>query len=311
MTETRSPIEIDTRLAALYEQAYVLDGRLAATLDHLHGALGDKREVVRYRATGPWGRSHADVLATDPETVASYERAGIERLLNEHHELTVELAQVEAETSDLDAVYRADPWPRFFLCMANGGHIHSSLECRTLHRDTRMSWLPTLSGRTEADAVAEMGPALCTVCYRSAPVEYTGGELHITRLEREARKAENDAKRDAKRAKKAEKALFADDPDREIQVNSYTRVGTILQANSFLKSYRVDLLGYGKSTHPQELADGIAEALAARLGSTVDEVWATVEKKAQAQHRKDIKEGERFKARNPHLAQYFKETPGA
>lgn len=64
-------------------------------------------------------------------------------------------------------------WARFF--MVTGGHIHSSTGCHTLYPTTRIGWLPDLSGETEADAVAAHGALLCTVCFPSAPVEWTDG----------------------------------------------------------------------------------------------------------------------------------------
>jgi hypothetical protein len=72
---------------------------------------------------------------------------------------------------------RRGGWTRFYT--VRGGHIHSSMNCQTCHRDgkvTDMGWTPQLSGRTEAEAMAELGPqafALCTVCYPHAPLEWT------------------------------------------------------------------------------------------------------------------------------------------
>lgn len=62
-------------------------------------------------------------------------------------------------------------WSRFF--MVPGGHIHSSTGCHTLRPTTWISWLPELSGESEAEAVAAHGSVLCTHCFPSAPVEWT------------------------------------------------------------------------------------------------------------------------------------------
>lgn len=82
---------------------------------------------------------------------------------------------LNGEIATLDAVFHAaGGWTRFFL--VQGGHIHSSLHCSTCNNGrqrTRFGWLPALSGRTEADAVAEHGAILCSVCYPSAPVAWT------------------------------------------------------------------------------------------------------------------------------------------
>ena len=66
-------------------------------------------------------------------------------------------------------------WSRFFLVTSSSGHVHSSQRCCTCHKGrqaTRFALVPTLSGSTEAEAVAELGPALCSVCYPAAPVEH-------------------------------------------------------------------------------------------------------------------------------------------
>lgn len=41
---------------------------------------------------------------------------------------------------------------------------------------TKVGWLPEVSGLTEAEAVAEYGAILCTICFPSAPVEWTRGK---------------------------------------------------------------------------------------------------------------------------------------
>ncbi len=64
-------------------------------------------------------------------------------------------------------------WQRFF--MVPGGHIHASTGCHSLRITTLITWLPELSGETEAEAVAEHGAMLCTKCFPSAPVEWTIG----------------------------------------------------------------------------------------------------------------------------------------
>jgi hypothetical protein len=62
-------------------------------------------------------------------------------------------------------------WTRFFLVE----HVHSSMNCSSFRPTTKVLWLPGLSGQTEAEAVAEHGAILCTICFPSAPVEWTRG----------------------------------------------------------------------------------------------------------------------------------------
>jgi len=85
-----------------------------------------------------------------------------------------ELDELRAQAEPMEAEYQAAPWSRFFLVNNSGGHIHSSMHCSTCRITTSFSWLPTLSGLTEKDAVDAHGPLLCSVCFPSAPVEWIG-----------------------------------------------------------------------------------------------------------------------------------------
>ena len=88
--------------------------------------------------------------------------------LREAHE---EIARLGAEINALDDVFRANGWARFEA--VPGGHIHNrNATCHTLRPTTRVAWVVELSGDTEADAVAQYGPALCSHCFKSAPVEW-------------------------------------------------------------------------------------------------------------------------------------------
>lgn len=64
-------------------------------------------------------------------------------------------------------------WQRFFLVQ----HIHSNRNCASFRMGTRIGWMPDVSGLNEAEAVAQYGPVMCTICFPSAPVEWTGGQL--------------------------------------------------------------------------------------------------------------------------------------
>ena len=64
-----------------------------------------------------------------------------------------------------------DGWSRFFA--VPGGHIHSSMNCSTCQWTTTYGWLPDVSGLDEEAAVEAHGALLCTICFPSAPVEWT------------------------------------------------------------------------------------------------------------------------------------------
>ena len=90
---------------------------------------------------------------------------------------TVEIAEeVEALTAQAEALSNAAKeldrelytgWTRFFLVK----HIHNTQHCSSFRWNTRIGWLPSVSGLTEVEAVSEYGETLCTKCFASAPVE--------------------------------------------------------------------------------------------------------------------------------------------
>lgn len=117
-------------------------------------------------------------IAADRKMVrAGYDRDGhyTERIAKA--EAVIEAIMVEARplaeaARKFDAKHYTG-WNRFFT--VPDGHIHRSTSCHTLRATTRIGWTPNLSGRTEREAVEELGPTLCTVCFPSAPVEWSMG----------------------------------------------------------------------------------------------------------------------------------------
>src|SRR6478752_7603092 len=81
-------------------------------------------------------------------------------------------AVVQNELIEKDEIYRSAPWSRFVEVTSSNGHIHSHTACSTCNPRTTYGWWPELSGLTEADAVAKLGPILCSVCFPSAPTEW-------------------------------------------------------------------------------------------------------------------------------------------
>lgn len=68
-------------------------------------------------------------------------------------------------------------WPRFYLVANAGGHIHKSMSCSTCRPSTQYVFLPELSGLSEEQAVKAQGPVLCSICFPSAPIDWTEGSL--------------------------------------------------------------------------------------------------------------------------------------
>lgn len=170
-TETRSPAVVDSELAQAHGAYRLAQRKAANAMDNVHEAVGDRGKRVRGRRvhTLTDAQALAKAQEADPGAYVSY----LSRTLGQLLTSVQEAAQAEQEAAQaiaaLDAEYTG--WSRFFL--VPGGHIHSSMHCSTCYPTTEFGWLPELSGKSEAEAVAEQGALLCTVCYPSAPVEWT------------------------------------------------------------------------------------------------------------------------------------------
>lgn len=204
-----------------------------------------------------------------------------------------DIAKLTEEAKPLEAIYADEGgWSRFFLVTNTNGHIHADTSCSTCYATTLFSWLPELSGLTEADAVESYGEILCSVCFPSAPAEWTNGESKATK---EA-KAERAAAKAERHAKKVAKALDPERPDEGVQIEvgtrpngepRYERVKTIAAAKAWLTDaaeWRASYARQGKPgshpAYPVESERLLAELLAERTGETVEAVTAAAEKRA-------------------------------
>lgn len=143
-------------------QARQVDETIAAAWDlywaHEFHALNDlARQAERDART----HGYSDEINTRRQARAVVAR---EKANAVQHE--AELLRKAAQ--DLDAKLYGG-WNRFFLVQ----HIHSSQSCSSFRPTTKIGWLPYVSGLTEAEAVAEHGATLCTICFPSAPTELT------------------------------------------------------------------------------------------------------------------------------------------
>lgn len=186
-TEMRREVQIDTAIAEAYTAL------IAA------GHAVEQREVSILRYAGARqvkrGRRYEWTLTVTEAEVAvqqaiegkdEHERFVFNGMWQGVSDLSGALAKLTAAREARDEArenYRKlneqyEGWSRFFLVTQANGHIHSSMNCQTCNRNgsfTAFSWLPTLSGLGEEQAVAEHGAILCTVCFPSAPVEWTNG----------------------------------------------------------------------------------------------------------------------------------------
>ena len=200
MTELsqRTPREIDEVLAALWYQRSSAETRIAFANNHLHDLLRERAQQIS-RTQRRWPTTHAEAAqkvqaalvalaehyrATGsyidaPGPMAPYDIGRAERCLANLETGRAEVDRLDTEIEQLEAEYRRRPWSRFFLVTSSAGHVHSSMVCHTCRPSTTYGWRPDLSGKTEAEAVDKLGPALCSVCFTSAPVAHQ--EKRITK----------------------------------------------------------------------------------------------------------------------------------
>lgn len=160
---------MDATRKAEVAKARAADERIAAEWAKYWAADYHKHELALERAERE-AHKMARYYATRPEAAARAE-ARIEAIKAKVAATLAEAEGLRQVAIDLDKeLYEG--WQRFFLVK----HIHATRNCPSFRPTTRIGWLPDVSGLTEAEAVKEYGPNLCTICFPTAPVEWTQGE---------------------------------------------------------------------------------------------------------------------------------------
>lgn len=184
-------VATDRKLAEAHASLDTAHARRQSLVDSAHRYVGDepkvtyrgRQQVRTYRMTD----AAAIEVARTTGAAKSWNASALGHTLAELDKVDAVIRAGRATIAECGQVYiDAGGWTRFFL--VQGGHIHSSMSCSTCNREgslTSFGWLPELSGLTEAEAVAAHGAILCTVCFPSAPVEWTNGR----ELEAAAKKA--------------------------------------------------------------------------------------------------------------------------
>ncbi|THA72498.1 hypothetical protein E6R60_26575 [Streptomyces sp. A0642] len=174
-----TPPQADTIAAVLHKRIAELADTERRTLDSLHRRIGER--PVKHGRNTSWPTTDETAEQTAAEQAASgklrsYDAHGIATALENLTANREEAQQLRTASGAVDGEWlRRGMWSRFYLVNNADGHIHSSDSCKTLRWNTSIGWLPALSGLTEADAVKAHGPRLCTVCFPSAPLEWTVG----------------------------------------------------------------------------------------------------------------------------------------
>jgi hypothetical protein len=145
---------VDTEVARLWSLFHAANDELMRQKGYLNEALETRKGL------NSWSRVDSINWKRNEERIPALE-AAVEALLP-----VVSAAREAAQAYD-EAHYEG--WQRFFLVK----HIHSNMHCSSFRWNTKIGWLPDVSGLTEAEAVAAHGETLCTICFPSAPTELT------------------------------------------------------------------------------------------------------------------------------------------
>jgi hypothetical protein len=165
----------DSSLLSLAGAVYFYRGRQRVTDMSVDAALSIvTAEVAKLQAHRAANAGNESLWVGYTGTIAPYDQARAEQTLDQRPGRLADVQQIVAELKAMDAAYTG--WSRFFLVTSSPGHIHSSMYCTTCRHTTEYGWLPQLSGKTEADAVKDCGPTLCTVCFPTAPTDWTTGK---------------------------------------------------------------------------------------------------------------------------------------
>jgi hypothetical protein len=169
--DLNTPVEVDAELARQYHELARVDSKLrsrTSTAQHEFGDRPRRFDPFTTTAQQAWDRVAAAAANGDKYMISSGRYPS--ELLADYRQVQAERDGVLAAIDELDTLYTG--WSRFFLVTSSAGHIHSSMRCHSCYPTTTYGWRPDLSGKSEAEAVALLGPALCSVCFPSAPVEH-------------------------------------------------------------------------------------------------------------------------------------------
>jgi hypothetical protein len=176
----RREVQVDTELAELHGRLAQVNAALDSNKLSLAYAVGIQPTYVTRtrREVKETAAELAAMLASKlaDGKVKPWDERNAREMLAKREALCGERAAILRAMEPLNAEFAAKPWSRFFLVTSSaGGHIHSSMNCSTCRLRTSFGWLPELSGLSEKDAVEAHGTILCSVCFPTAPVEWTVG----------------------------------------------------------------------------------------------------------------------------------------
>ena len=185
---TLSPVQADT----LYLERLHVKSLAVVNVERAQSRLLSGHATYHYEHSREWflhpdtkitrtTRALFDELQHDSITATALVSLLIERGTGEREVAALESAEealsvAHAACREVEDEYESRPWSRYWLVTSSDGHIHRSTHCCTCNKGrspTGFALAAYLSGKSDVDAVADLGPALCSVCFPEAPVEST------------------------------------------------------------------------------------------------------------------------------------------
>jgi hypothetical protein len=268
--EKMSPPEIDGQLAKLYSEAARLRGDANRVEHRIDQGRNSKRQ---------WNRLSESQLEELEDQLAA---------------LVEQVAGVQAQVAPFNLEFqRRGGWSRYYLVNNPGGHVHSSRNCSSCFPSTEFLWLVEHSGLAAEELVELAGERACSVCFPWAPVSVLQRASRLAPdVAAQAERAAVAAERAVKAAAKDAKAISA--PDGSPLRVDHSEVRTVVSAWREAVGARASQLWYPDHPSLQQWSrdvEVLVEALAFKLDRDPVDVLAEVEKKAQAKHRRDVREG--------------------
>lgn len=262
---SKTPKEVDTQIAELFEEYYKAMAPLHETLSRLDNA---KKRLERNTSERFRESTENDIIY-------------LENKVNEYRQIGKEIL---AEAVPYEVEYSRRPWTRGFLVRNSNGHVHKNRSCSTCTRSTQYYWLTEYSGKNEEELVADAGESACTVCYPTAPVNVLQRASRIQDPRLRAQQEQRDAiqnERDRKNAEKLAKSIRNPDGSR-LEDSSGFEIKTVVSAENAASDIHSDMKavreGKREVYNPdyyvkrEQSYNKIMAALAHKKGLTVDEV---------------------------------------
>jgi hypothetical protein len=288
-----SPVEVDTILVEAMWQESKAQGLIDAYMKNIES---NDDKVQQF--------SKPELIASDPDywnrTIDRYrEQATSSR--EAIAELEPMLAGQQVVIADCEAEYRRRGyWARYYLTQNSNGHLHSSTRCNTLYETTVLAFIPSVSDFTTEQIWEAAGSDACEICFPGNPyfqkkptVRLELPEKQRLREEREAAKAEREAKKNSKAIANPDGTVL------KLTGRFGDKIRTEAEAQRILVSNLTDTLAveaglyqiHNKEMLVEREADNalLLTALAHKRGVSVEEVLVEMTKKAQAKFKREWK----------------------